>query len=211
VFTVYEPVIHEYVWEFLATVDFVEHVASLTEKCLFFQLGGVQRSMSMMEFILAMGLYTRRQVESDIFQEYYNRCLKGKPHDYNPSVYFLQISNARNYESRAPPSYRSIRCPIRRLVHRLLVVSVRARHSAREKMTMEDIFLMHSMDGGDHVNIPWYLAKFVTKKVNGAQGGSLIQGAHYISRIARSFDLMTPGALASVTIGADTTLIGIPK
>ena len=89
VFTVYEPVIHEYVWEFLATVDFVEQFGSLNEKCLFLQLGGVKRSMSMMEFILAMGLYTRRQVESDIFQEYYNRCLKEKPHDYNPSVYFL--------------------------------------------------------------------------------------------------------------------------
>ena len=53
-------------------------------------------------------------------------------------------------------------------MHRLLVVSVRARHSAREKMTMEDILLMHSMDGGDRVNIPWYLEKFMTEKVKEA-------------------------------------------
>ena len=103
-----EPVVHEYVCEFLASVEFVEHVTTLTDNWLFFQLGGVQRSMSMSEFISAMGLYSRRQVESDIFQEYYNRCLREKPHDYNPSVYFLQISNAGQYESRAPPTYKSI-------------------------------------------------------------------------------------------------------
>lgn len=96
-------------------------------------------------------------------------------------------------------------------MHRLLAVSVHARHSAREKMTMEDIFLMHSMDGGDNIDIPWYLARFMTGRAKGAQEGNLIQGAHYISRLARSFGLMTPAALARVTIRADTTLIGIPK
>ena len=39
VFTVNEPIIHEYVWEFLSTVEFVEHITNLTENCLFFQLG----------------------------------------------------------------------------------------------------------------------------------------------------------------------------
>ena len=103
VFTMNEPIILEYVWEFLCTVDFVEHITSLTENYLFFQLGGVQRSMSMIEFILDMGLYSRRQLESGIFMKYYSRCLRERPHTYNPSIYFLQISNSGNYESRAPP------------------------------------------------------------------------------------------------------------
>ena len=39
----------------------------------------------------------------------------------------------------------------------------------------------------------------------------MIQGAHFISRLARILGLMTPAALARVTIGASTMLIGIPK
>ncbi|PWA71303.1 retrotransposon Orf1 [Artemisia annua] len=162
IFTIDEPVIQEYVWESLGSVDFEEEITSMTEKCLFFQLGGVKREMTMRQFILAMGLYSRRTLDSAIFQDYHNICLRERPHNYNPLAYYQQISSLAGYESRSPPSYKTIMDPIHRLVHRLLVVSVRARHSAREKMTVEDLFLMHSMDGGDIVDIPWYLAKFMT-------------------------------------------------
>ena len=47
IFTINEPVVQEYVWEFLASVDFDEEMTIMTENCLFFQLGGVRREMTM--------------------------------------------------------------------------------------------------------------------------------------------------------------------
>ena len=170
IFSINEPVVQEYVWEFLATVDFDEQVTSMMENCLFFQLGGVRREMNMRQFISAMGLYTRRTLDSPAFQEYHKLCLRERPNNYNPALYYQKISGLADYKSGNPPSYKTIMDPIHRLVHRLLAVSVRARHSAREKVTVEDLFLMHSMEGGDFVDIPWYLAKFMTGK---AKGGNM--------------------------------------
>ena len=211
VFSIHEPVIQEYVWEFLATVDFEEQVTSMTENCLFFQLGGVRREMNMRQFISAMGLYCREMVDSQVFQDYYSLCLRERPHNYDPAPCYQQISGLAGFMSRNPPSYKTIMDPIRRLVHRLFAVSVRARHSAREKVTIEDLFLMQSMDGGDFVDIPWYLAKFMTGKAKGAQQGSFIQGAHFIGTLARSFGLMSAAALAKVNRTAETSSIGIAK
>lgn len=211
IFTINEPVIQEYVWEFLATIDFEDHITSMMEKCLFFQLGWVRREMSMREFILAMGLYTRRQLDLEIFKEYYDICLRERPHNYNPAVYYQNIFGLAGYESKSLPSYRTIQDPIFRLVHKLLAVTVYARHSAREKMTVEDLFLRHGIDGGEFVDIPWYLARFMTGRAKGAQQSSMIQGAHFVGRLARSLGLMSQGALSLVHRTAEMSLIGITK
>nr|GEX13461.1 retrovirus-related Pol polyprotein from transposon TNT 1-94 [Tanacetum cinerariifolium] len=65
-------------------------------------------------------------------------------------------------------------------------------HSGKEKVTMDDLFLLHSMDGGDRVDIPWHVAKFFTDNAKGYKKKSPIVGAHLIGRIARSYGLMTP-------------------
>ncbi|GJS44560.1 hypothetical protein Tco_0594681 [Tanacetum coccineum] len=47
-----------------------------------------------------------------------------RPINYNPTQYVLDITTRANYDTRHPPSYTSIRNPIRCLVHRLLTLSV---------------------------------------------------------------------------------------
>ncbi|GJZ20940.1 hypothetical protein Tco_0557979 [Tanacetum coccineum] len=39
-----------------------------------------------------------------------------------------------------------------------------SRHSGKEKVTPDDLFLLHSMDGGARVDVPWHVAKFFSKK-----------------------------------------------
>ncbi|GKC08988.1 hypothetical protein Tco_1000598 [Tanacetum coccineum] len=34
------------------------------------------------------------------------------------------------------------------------------RHSGKEKVTLDDLFLLHSMDGGVSVDVPWHVAKY---------------------------------------------------
>ncbi|GJU87190.1 hypothetical protein Tco_1294736 [Tanacetum coccineum] len=81
------------------------------------------------------------------------------------------------------------------------------RHSGKEKVTLGDLFLLHSMDGGVRVDVPWHVAKFFTEYKN----KSPIVGAHLIGRVARSFGLMTQGSLRSVTLGPETSLLNVAK
>lgn len=130
-FEIVEPVIPEYVREFLASVDFSDDVVNLTDNCFYFQLGGMRYSLTMKEFILTLRLYTENEMNSTEFPKYYEYCWRTKPENYDPTHYFCSISTASSYNSRHPPSYKLIKSPIRRLVHRLIALSVKARHSAR--------------------------------------------------------------------------------
>ncbi|GJY82997.1 RNA-directed DNA polymerase, eukaryota [Tanacetum coccineum] len=60
-----------------------------------------------------------------------------------------------------------------------------SRHSGKEKVTMDDLLLLHIMDGGVRVDVPWHVAKFFTNKAKGYKKKSPIVGAHLIGRIAR--------------------------
>lgn len=93
--------------------------------------------MTLREFILTMGLYTEEEVGSREFSTFYEQCWRHRPDDYNPAAYVAKISDVTGYNSRRPPSYNSIKIPIRRLVHRLIALSIKARHSAREKVKVD--------------------------------------------------------------------------
>ncbi|GJT36598.1 hypothetical protein Tco_0927017 [Tanacetum coccineum] len=62
------------------------------------------------------------------------------------------------------------------------------RHSGKEKVTLDDIFLLHSMDGGVSVDVPWHVAK-----------------------IASYYGLMTLGAFMNVTLGPETSSKSVAK
>ncbi|GKF56218.1 hypothetical protein Tco_0166558, partial [Tanacetum coccineum] len=76
---------------------------------------------------------------------------------------------------------------------------------------MDDLFLLHSMDRGVSVDVPWHVAKFFTDKEERYKKKSSIVVAQLICRIARSFGLMAPVALRGVTLGNETSLLGVAK
>ncbi|GJT66780.1 hypothetical protein Tco_1018260 [Tanacetum coccineum] len=86
-----------------------------------------------------------------------------------------------------------------------------SRHSGKEKVTLDDLFLLHSIDGGVSVDIPWHVAKFLCDKAKGSKKKSPIVEAHLIKRIARYYGLMTLGALINVTFGPETSFISVTK
>ncbi|GJX06020.1 hypothetical protein Tco_0193952 [Tanacetum coccineum] len=45
----------------------------------------------------------------------------------------------------------------------------RSRQSGKEKVTLDDLFLLHSMDGGVSVDVPWHVAKFLCDKAKGSR------------------------------------------
>ncbi|GJY96581.1 hypothetical protein Tco_0513491 [Tanacetum coccineum] len=50
------------------------------------------------------------------------------------------------------------------------LLSTQGSHSGKEKVTLDDLFLLHSMDGGVSVDVPWHVAKFLYDKAKGYNG-----------------------------------------
>ncbi|GKE39542.1 hypothetical protein Tco_1462947, partial [Tanacetum coccineum] len=68
-----------------------------------------------------------------------------------------------------------------------------------------------SMDGGELVDVPWHVAKFLCDKAKGAKKKSKFVGAHLIGRITMHLGLMSPIALGIVTRGQETQLLNLAK
>ncbi|GJZ30390.1 hypothetical protein Tco_0575437 [Tanacetum coccineum] len=71
--------------------------------------------------------------------------------------------------------------------------------------------LLHSMDGGVSVDVPWHVAKFLCDKAKGSKRKSPIVGAHLIGKIASYYGLMTLGSLMNVTLGSETSSMSVAK
>ncbi|GJW04564.1 hypothetical protein Tco_1563420 [Tanacetum coccineum] len=168
-FRIKEQVVREYVTEFLSSFTFRDHIEELDEAntMVFFAWLGKEE-------------YDHKTVHPGSWSRLIN---------YNPTQYVIDITTHANYDTRHPPSYTSIQNPIRRLVHRLLTLSVAGRHSGKEKVTLDDLFLLHSMDRGVSVDVPWHVDKFLCDKPKGSKRKSLIVGAHLIGKIASYYGL----------------------
>ncbi|GJT54317.1 hypothetical protein Tco_0989371 [Tanacetum coccineum] len=167
--------------------------------------------MTIRQFILAVGLYTEEEMNNNLFEFFCDTCIRNMPNNYNLTIYYIDITTRNHYDSRHPPSYTTIKNPIHRLVYRFLALSIAGRHNAKEKVTLEDLFFVHNMDGGALVDVPWNIAKFLFDKAKGAKKKSMIVGAHLIGMIARYYGLMTNAYLRRVTLGQGTTLLNIVK
>ncbi|GJV17875.1 hypothetical protein Tco_1363198 [Tanacetum coccineum] len=83
------------------------------------------------------------------------------------------------------------------------------RHNGKEKVTLDDLFLLHSMDGGVSVDVPWHVAKFLCDKAKGSKRKSPIVGAHLIGKIASYYGLMTLESLMNVTLVHETSSMSV--
>ncbi|GJT29228.1 hypothetical protein Tco_0909503 [Tanacetum coccineum] len=97
------------------------------------------------------------------------------------------------------------------VVRKYIIEFLSSRHNGKEKVTLDDLFLLHSMDGGVRVDVPWHVGKFFIDKAKGYKKKSLIVGAHLIGRIARSYGLITQGSLRSATLRLETSLLNVAK
>ncbi|GJX35963.1 hypothetical protein Tco_0247520 [Tanacetum coccineum] len=167
--------------------------------------------MSMRQFTLALGLYTEEEMNNSLFEFFHDACVQNRPNNYNPNTYCVEITTQNHYDSRHPPSYTTIKNPIRHLVYKLLTLSIVGRHNTKEKVTLYDLFFLHNMDRGALVDVPWNITMFLFDKAKRDKKKSMVVGAHLIGRIARYYGLMPSAYLRRVTLGHETTLLNIVK
>nr|GEX66315.1 hypothetical protein [Tanacetum cinerariifolium] len=100
-----------------------------------------------------------------------------------------EIDNIDDDFLRVVPSYTSIRDPLRRLCHRLITVSNSGRGEAPEKVTATDLFYLRSMDEGTTVNVPYLLAQYLFRYIEGRKRGARLSSRNFIGRLAEHFEV----------------------
>nr|GEU32135.1 hypothetical protein [Tanacetum cinerariifolium] len=150
-FGIQAPLDHEFILDFLSTCRMSDTKMGLdVADTICFHLGGVRRRMTWRQFILALGLHTKHEMEE-----------------------------ARDFLGTAP-SYVLIRDPVRRLCHRMIAYSISGRVQAPEKVTGVDLFYLCSMDRGTAnvpYLLAQYLIGHAEGRKNGARlsGGHFIR------------------------------------
>ncbi|GJZ99053.1 hypothetical protein Tco_0671604, partial [Tanacetum coccineum] len=62
-------------------------------------------------------------------------------------------------------------------------------HIGKEKVNLDDLFLLHSMDGGVSVDVPWHVAKFLCDKSKGYNGLGIGEMVAEIPEVAANDDV----------------------
>ncbi|GJR57562.1 hypothetical protein Tco_1499724 [Tanacetum coccineum] len=198
-FDIRGPLVHELILEFYSTFRFGQAILDLdTPRTLQFQLGGARRRMSRRQFILALGLHTKEEMQTPGFGVYWARSARQIPDKGDLRDYWMGISSARDFLGTAP-SYTTIRDPILRLYNRLITCSIAGRSQAPEKVTVTDLFYLRGMDVGS-VNVPYLLARYLRLFTAGRKSGAHISGGQFVVRLAEHFGLLTAEILGGLTV-----------
>ncbi|GJT47956.1 hypothetical protein Tco_0974113 [Tanacetum coccineum] len=136
------------------------------------ELGRARRSMTWRQFILALGLHIAKEMAEDGFGAYLLRSKRVIPDKGDLSDYWVEISSGGDF-LRGAPSYTYIRDPVRRLCH--------------------------SIDQGV-ANVPYLLAEYLFRHVEGRKSGARLSGGHFIGRLAHHFGLVSDDGLRGLSV-----------
>ncbi|GKD81518.1 hypothetical protein Tco_1348357 [Tanacetum coccineum] len=170
--------VHELILEFFSTFMFGEAILYLdTLGVLQFQLGRARRHLSWRQFIVALGLHMREEMESPSFARYWVESARQIPDKGDLRDYWIGISSARDLLGTTLYCT-TIRDPILRLCHRLIACSITGRIQAPEKVAVTDLFYLRGMDVGS-VNIPYLLDRYLRLFAVGRKRGAHISGGQF--------------------------------
>lgn len=189
-FRIRDTVYSELVREFFATFHFdqAEARTDMGGTTIYFRLGGEVRSCSVTEFGWRIGLYTREEAVDGGFMQ---RLLHGETlrSDMRCVTFWPTIRDGV-YTSTTGAA--SIRDPIVRLVHRCITYSLSGRHGTTHRVTASDLFYLYTIFSADvYCNIPFWVASYLKTSV-GERDIDKVYGGMFVTRLARSYDLLTP-------------------
>lgn len=188
-FRIQEPVYREFLLEFYATVSYDPRKTPDDKTAFSFRLGGVSRECSAIELATRVGIYTVDETRSVHFPTFLADCLTGRPDDYNENTFWAEITGGVYTPSTARG--RMIRSTTYRLLHRLIFMSL-THHKNSERVPSTDLYFLYALvTPGRHLNLPVALAAYLSRRARGLREDSPICGGHFITRLARSYQLLT--------------------
>ncbi|KAJ9546494.1 hypothetical protein OSB04_019037 [Centaurea solstitialis] len=182
VFEINESLYRKLILEFVAT--FVFNTTKATEEC---------REQS--------------EVDDPGFDKYMVATEK-KPDGFNPRETWAILGDG-DYSFNI--KVKGLLSPVDRLLHRMLVHTVNSRSSSEEKIPTYDLWLLDRLTTNDrYPNAPYIIAAQLAKASGYREGSKMLVG-QYVTRLAKHFDVLTVGALASLTNLGEMGLIDMDQ
>ena len=150
-----------------------------------FSLGRQVHTMSITDFAVLTGFYTREETATPIFTESLRAVIR-EPHalgvtDSQLAAFWMRIADSA-YSTSAVES--SIRDPFLRYIHRVLASTLIGRKSGAEKCNQLDVFCLYCIHEGRPANIATILLTSFTRVRRGG-GSARIALGPYVFRIAQ--------------------------
>ncbi|GKE53099.1 hypothetical protein Tco_1488255 [Tanacetum coccineum] len=186
-FQINEPIFCEPVREFFASFEFDASPCRYEplHKGVTFRLGGVEREISLLEFGWKVGLYTKRESKDVVTLSGLRRV---ETVNFTHLTYLFWPSIGDNMFNVGNTKAKSIRDPRIKLAHRCIMMTITSRKKTTNRVTEIDLFYLYCIYGeGVVYNIPYWLAKYL----KGIRDKSVIFGGMFVTKIARSFGLLT--------------------
>ncbi|XP_021991776.1 mediator of RNA polymerase II transcription subunit 12-like [Helianthus annuus] len=192
-FSIKHPQYRELCLEFLSTYEFQTPCTDYSYgRSITFRMAGVERSCSLIEFAKRMGLYTDKEMKTDVF-------LKGLiklPDAVTPEQVWAQIGEGP-YQAK-PLIYTRLKDPFHRILHRVIALSIAGRKCGPNVIFQKDLFFLYCLIKPAVCNVAYMLASYFTSCM-GMRPTTYICGGSYITQLAKSYGVLTPEACDNLT------------
>ncbi|KAI3752665.1 hypothetical protein L2E82_24700 [Cichorium intybus] len=187
----------ELLLEFLSTIHFAPRVSDPHSRIIRFRLGGAQRECNLREFGRRVGLYTPADLQHRHFTQFFGACIQGQPERSGNMEIWTPLSNVIYEAGTSRESH--LRDPLHRLMHRIVSTSIMQQEGG-EKVSGEDMtFFWALLDPSRFLHLPYALAVALSTHLTGASTSSPLARGYFITRLARSYGILTAAVAASLT------------
>nr|GEW41061.1 hypothetical protein [Tanacetum cinerariifolium] len=172
----------EWVLEFFSTFYFdkdVDRTNLMKEKCIWFRLCGHEHILTLPEFAVLLGLFTKNEVEHRLFKIYFSK-LKVDDKQFDHKDYWTRVGQP----TLANHKEVLVKEPLLRIMHKVIVGSLVHKEASRERCQKWDLWMMSTLEESRGVNLAWVIADHLYKHTPGAKENSVICVGHYVTGTA---------------------------
>ncbi|KAI7731661.1 hypothetical protein M8C21_012807 [Ambrosia artemisiifolia] len=193
----------ELVMEFFATYEFPNPNQDLQDsRAIRFRLGGRWMEISVARLGEILGLYTAEEIDSELFTagiiDFPSERVKKE---------FWADQGVGNYTPGKTKASK-FRDPLLRILHRCLVYSIAGRFKSETAINLRELFYLYCLVHPHTCNLAHVIAEYFLTS-SGREATSAIFGGHLVTKIARSYELLTDEALKKLTPVAETQRMNI--
>ncbi|WCJ21948.1 hypothetical protein M5689_004058 [Euphorbia peplus] len=192
-FEMEEPSYKELTLEFLSTFKVDPKITNPDAAFHFqFRLMGHHQNPSLNTFNVLLGCVP----DDEAAIEEYSHFLTATPKDFDPHVFWRQISGEAHFDSKLARGSSILEYPMR-ILHKLVSGTIFAREN-QANVTLLDLTALWSMVTGRRLNLGHYLGEYLlgyhSKKLNGIYCGNLV------TRIAEAIGVFKPDDRSRLTL-----------
>ncbi|GJZ97434.1 hypothetical protein Tco_0669887 [Tanacetum coccineum] len=167
-----------------------ERALSIKEDVYQEWLCGEEHVLTLLEFMVLLGLYEQRELKDQVFPIHFNNLEisdKGFDHD----SYWRKIGEPTKTHRRTS----LVKDALMRIVHRILTGNFVHRTGSRQRCQQLDLWLMSLMKDEHFVNVAWFIAEYLHKGAPRIRRFSDICGGHYVTKLVRSLGYLVNGEI----------------